>query len=120
MEYLDAVVGGAVVFRYNDAPVGGDGEAMHAGGFYAKDERAVGVEDLDAVVGPAVIGHYDAPVGGDGNVGHAVELPLPAAARPIVKVECAVGVEDVDAVGLSLVGHDDAPVWGDGDGSWSG
>ena len=79
-------------------------------------ERAVGVEDLDAVV--AAVGHRNAAVKCNGDAVRAAKLAVAVAATGAVavnpanlEVERAVGVEDLDAV-VAAVGHRNAAVKG--------
>ena len=80
-------------------------------------ERAVGVEDLDAVV--FGIGHHDAAVECNVDIRWVAEFAVAVSGLGAdladLEVERAVGVEDLDAV-VVIVGHHDAAVeGGDGD-----
>ena len=93
------VAGAGVAVCHDDAPVGGDGDAVRAKESLAavvkrpkgKGQRAVGVEGLDAVV--AGIDYDDAPVGGDGDAGRFVKFLATIAERPKGASERAVCVK---------------------------
>ena len=126
MEDLDAVV--EAVGHGHDpagAEVDAGGRIKLAGvslasdmavGFHCSEmvcERAVGMEDLDAVV--EAVGHGHGSVGAEGYVVGAVErtraIAPPRRSEPIV--ERAVGVEDLDGIG-AVVGHGHDPAGAEG------
>ena len=129
VEDLDAVVDGHVghsnTVGHGNAAVGNDSDVgriveLAVGGAAqpeGKRERAVGVEDLHAVV--AGVEYRNPAIGADVNAGRVVELPVAVAVRSDDAVERAVGVEDLHAVvaGIrsSTVGHHNTPVGAEGD-----
>ena len=144
MEYLDAVV---VAVGHGNGAVGAEGEAVGiiepARGSRSRRpiittntakcpvgdlevERAVGVEDLDAVVG--AVGHGHDPAGAEVDAGSCIKLAL-AISRVVqtatttlpdpIGGDRAVGGEDVDVV-AGQVGHGHDPAGAECNRKWQG